>query len=62
LLSLIGAGLFGFGFAEQNGIIASDATILSEYQVWMPLLMMLIGVMLFATMAYYTYRAILGDD
>lgn len=62
LLALIGAILGGYGLASQFGMIQSDKTIESPMAVYMPPFLILLGVLLFAVMAYYFVRSLSSQD
>jgi lysozyme len=62
LLALIGAALGGYGLASQFGMIRSDETIESPLAIYLPPFLILLGVLLFATMAYYFVRSLSSKD
>ena len=62
LLAIIGAALGGYGLASQFGIIQSGETIESELAVYLPPFLILLGVLLFVSMAYYFVRTLLSGD
>ncbi|NQY38458.1 MAG: glycoside hydrolase family protein [Henriciella sp.] len=62
LLALIGAALGGYGLASQFGVVQSDQTIESPMAVFMPPFLILLGVLLFAVMAYYFIRSLSSQD
>ena len=62
LLALIGAALGGYGLASQFGMIQSDETIESPLAIYLPPFLILLGVLLFATMAYYFVRSLSSKD
>lgn len=61
ILALIGAALGGFGMASQFGLIQSGRTIENTAAIYMPPVLMLLGVLLFIAMAYYFVRALTAD-
>ncbi|MEO1303332.1 MAG: lysozyme [Pseudomonadota bacterium] len=61
LLALIGAALGGYGVGSQLGMIQSRRTVESELSVFLPPFLMLLGGILFASMAYYFFRALFSD-
>ena len=62
LLALIGAALGGYGLASQFGMIQSDQTLESPMSVYMPPFLIVLGVLLFAVMAYYFVRSLSSQD
>ena len=62
LLSLIGAGLAGYGLASQFGAVESNGAEPSELAVYLPPFLMLLGGLLFVVMAYYFFRALFESD
>lgn len=58
LLALIGAALGGYGIGSQFGMIQSGRTVESELAVYLPPFLILLGGLLFASMAYYFFRAL----
>ena len=61
VLALIGAALGGYGAATQFGIIRSNETVTSSMSVFLPPFLMLLGVLLFFTMAYYFLRTLRSE-
>ncbi|MEL6724667.1 MAG: lysozyme [Pseudomonadota bacterium] len=61
LLALIGAALGGYGAATQFGMIRSNETVTSSISIFLPPFLMLLGVLLFFTMAYYFVRTLDSD-
>ncbi len=61
LLALIGAVLGGYGAATQFGVIQSNATVTSSISIYLPPFLMLLGVLLFFTMAYYFLRTLRSE-
>ena len=62
LLALIGAGLAGYGAADQFGLVSSNATIDSDLALYLPPFLMLLGGLLFVVMAYYFFRTLFASD
>ncbi len=62
LLALIGAGLGGYGLANQIGLVESGATVENEMAVYLPPFLILLGGLLFAVMAYYFFRTLFTRD
>ena len=61
LLALIGAVLGGYGAATQFGMIQSNATVTSSISIYLPPFLMLLGILLFFTMAYYFLRTLRSE-
>jgi len=62
LIAISGAAVGGYGLASQFGIIQSGETIESELAVYLPPFLILLGVLLFVSMAYYFVRTLLSGD
>ena len=62
VLALIGAALGGFGIARQFGLIQSDQTVVNSMAIFLPLFLSVLGISLFAVMAYYFVRTLKSDN
>jgi lysozyme len=62
LLSLIGAGLAGYGTATQFGYVEAVEASESSLATYLPPFLMLLGGLLFLVMAYYFFRTLFSDD
>ncbi|MCR9270314.1 MAG: lysozyme [Hyphomonadaceae bacterium] len=62
LLALIGAALGGYGVASQFGMIQSGETMTSSIAIFLPLFLIVLGVLLFITMTYYFLRTLLSQS
>ncbi|MEM1037350.1 MAG: lysozyme [Pseudomonadota bacterium] len=62
LLSLIGAGIAGYGLADFFGLVSSGQTVESDMAVYLPPFLILLGVLLFVVMGYYFLRTLFSKD
>ena len=62
LLSLIGAGIAGYGLADFFGLVSSGETVESDMAVYLPPFLILLGVLLFVVMGYYFLRTLFSKD
>lgn len=62
LLSLIGAGLAGYGAASQFGYVEAVEAADSDLTTYLPPFLMLLGGLLFVVMAYYFFRTLFAKD
>ncbi|MEO1642462.1 MAG: glycoside hydrolase family protein, partial [Pseudomonadota bacterium] len=62
LLSLIGAGIAGYGAADFLGLVNSGETVESDMAVYLPPFLVLLGALLFIVMGYYFLRTLFSKD
>lgn len=62
LLSLIGAGIAGYGAADFFGLVQSGDTVESDMAVYLPPFLILLGALLFIVMGYYFLRTLFSKD
>ncbi|MEP1143878.1 MAG: lysozyme [Henriciella sp.] len=61
ILALIGAMLGGYGAARQFGIVQSNETVANPMAIYLPPFLILLGGLLFVTMAYYFIRTLVSE-
>lgn len=62
LLALIGAGLGGYGIAQQFGYVSGLADAPSDLAAYLAPFLILLGGLLFVVMAYYFFRTLFSRD
>lgn len=62
LLALIGALLGGYGVASQLGLVRPEGAVESDFALFLPPFLILLGVLLFIVMGYYCIRTMVEDD
>lgn len=62
VLALIGAVLGGYGVASQFGLINSRESGTSGLESFLPIFLILIGLILLGVMGYYFIRTLMSDD
>lgn len=62
LLALIGVVLGGYGVASQLGMVRPEGAVESDFSLFLPPFLILLGVLLFIVMGYYFVRTIVSDD
>ncbi|MEM1390753.1 MAG: lysozyme [Pseudomonadota bacterium] len=62
VLSLLGAGIAGYGLADFLGLVSSGETVDSDLAVYLPPFLVLLGVLLFVVLGYYFIRTLFSKD
>nr|WP_070958768.1 glycoside hydrolase family protein [Hyphomonas sp. Mor2] len=62
VLALIGFALAGYGVASQFGLVGSEIDYRSGVEVFLPIFLILLGLILFGVMGYYFVRTLVRDD
>jgi lysozyme len=62
VLALIGFALGGYGVASQFGLIVPESGYRTGLEAFLPIFLILLGVILFGVMAYYFVRTLTSED
>ena len=62
ILALIGLALGGYGIAGQFGLVGGDPAFRNGLEIFLPIFLILLGLILFGVMAYYFVRTLITDD